>query len=127
MGKNINGNKIKHDLLGEPIGTASAKLRKAILFKLVQSAGLAVCFHCKEKINDISNFSIEHKEAWQSSENPTESFYDLENIAFSHLKCNITAANRHVSHPTQGGEKHKDAKPTNEMVSNININIIVVI
>ncbi len=42
----------------------------------------------------MSEFSIEHKIPWQSAEDPKESFFDLDNIAFSHLKCNIKAASK---------------------------------
>jgi uncharacterized protein YnzC (UPF0291/DUF896 family) len=112
-------NKIKYDLLGEPFGTASAKLRKALLFQMAQELNRDICFRCKEKIDDISNFSIEHKIAWQSSENPIETFYDLNNIAFSHLDCNIAAANKKVPHLSSQGENHSQAILTNKQVSDI--------
>lgn len=89
-----NHSKIKYDLLGEPIGTASNKLRKMVLFQLIRKAGLDNCFQCGEVIDNIDNFSIEHKVPWQSANDPIKSFYDLDNIAFSHLHCNISNARK---------------------------------
>lgn len=74
-----------------PFGTAANRLRKAILFDLVCRLGLDVCHHCEKKIEDIDNFSIEHKTPWLDSDDPVGLFFDMENIAFSHLKCNSVA------------------------------------
>jgi len=115
----MSNNENKYKLLGEPHGTAVAKLKKSLLFKFVKELNLDTCFRCGEKIDDISNFSIEHKIDWQSAKNPIETFYDLDNIAFSHLKCNIVSANKHVPHPSAQGEKNYNAKLTNEIVANI--------
>lgn len=41
-----------------------------------------------------NNLSIEHKIPWLNSENPQGLFFDLQNIAFSHLSCNVGAARR---------------------------------
>lgn len=81
-------------LLGENFSTASHKLRKMILFSLVQKLELDNCHRCTLKIEKIEHFSIEHIEAWQSATDPIESFYSLDNIAFSHLNCNIAAASK---------------------------------
>jgi hypothetical protein len=86
-----NNNKKKFEQLGEPIGTAVHKLRKSILYKFVQILELDICYRCGEKITEIDNFSIEHKIPWQNSDTPRELFYDLDNIAFSHLDCNTKA------------------------------------
>lgn len=37
-------NKKKSEQLGMPLGTASAKLRKSILFNLLKEAGKNICF-----------------------------------------------------------------------------------
>ncbi|MBP7540882.1 MAG: hypothetical protein KA802_13235 [Saprospiraceae bacterium] len=37
-------------------------------------------------------FSIEHKVSWLNSNNPVELYFDLNNISFSHLSCNISDA-----------------------------------
>ena len=77
--------------LGMSIGMATHKLRKAIMFDLVKKAGIDRCYRCGEQILDIDNFSIEHKERWLDSENPQKLFFDLNNIAFSHLGCNSSS------------------------------------
>jgi len=48
-------------VLGMPIGTASNRLRKMILFDLVQRLRLDDCYRCGKKITDVKNLSIEHK------------------------------------------------------------------
>jgi hypothetical protein len=87
-----NSNKKKYDQLGMPFGTAGAKLRKTIIFDLIVKCGLDVCFQCGRKIERVEDFSIEHKQPWLDSENPVGMFFDLNNIAFSHLSCNVGAA-----------------------------------
>lgn len=42
-----------------------------------------------KKIETVKELSIEQKTPWLDSENPVSVFFDLNNIAFSHLKCNI--------------------------------------
>jgi hypothetical protein len=112
------GNKRKDELLGEPHGTANGKLRKSIIFWLVQETGKDICHRCGEKIETIEELSIEHKDNWMSAENPIESFYDLGNIAFSHLGCNVGAADRSNTDYAYG-EKVGNAKLSNIEVINI--------
>lgn len=69
-----------------PLGTASGRLKKEILFSLVQRLGEDNCFKCGQKILTSSELSIEHKKPWLDVD--VSLFWDLENIAFSHLKCN---------------------------------------
>lgn len=83
-------------------GTASGRLRKMIMFELLHETGNLLCFQCGEKIEKIEELSIEHKIPWLDSENPKELFFDLDNIAFSHLSCNTGAARR----PLKGTGKH---------------------
>lgn len=90
----------KQNQLGMPIGTASAKLRKAILFRYVQKCGDDICFQCQKPITDIEDFSIEHKQPYLNAEDPVSLFFDLDNIAFSHLGCNIKASR--VREPSHG-------------------------
>lgn len=87
-------NEKKSEQLGVNYGTASHRLRKKILFDLMVRCDLDTCFQCKEKIENMDEMSIEHKVPWLDSEDPTGLFYDLENIAFSHLSCNISAARK---------------------------------
>ncbi len=69
--------------------TATHKLRKLILFSLVRQTAQDICFRCQTKIENVEELSIEHKTPWLDSNNPVSTFFDLNNIAFSHLRCNI--------------------------------------
>lgn len=84
----------KADQLGMPHGTAQGRLRKNVMFSLIKLCGVDVCFQCGESIDSPDDLSIEHKVPWLDSESPVELFFDLTNIAFSHLKCNAGAARR---------------------------------
>jgi hypothetical protein len=53
--------KTKETLLGEPLGTANHRLRKSILFDLIQKLELDYCYRCRDRIDDIAHLSIEHK------------------------------------------------------------------
>jgi len=87
-------NKKKSELLGVAHGTAQHRLRKSIMFMLVVETNKNICSHCKKIIDNIDHFSIEHISPWMSAEDPKESFYSLNNIAFSHLSCNSSAASK---------------------------------
>lgn len=85
------GNRIKNRLLGMSHGAASNRLRKMLLWQLVVETGQDVCFQCDEQIANIDDLSIDHKEPWQGADDPKAAFFDLHNIAFSHLSCNCGA------------------------------------
>ena len=104
------GNQKKYDQLGMPHGTAMNRLRKSIMFQMAQELGKDICFRCGEKIDSIESLSIEHKEAWQLSENPYKSFFDLGNIAFSHLHCNISSGSKHYAGHGQRGMYHNGCR-----------------
>ena len=87
-------NKRKNELLGMSFGSAAHRLRKSIMFQMAQSLGRDNCFRCGDRIESVDDLSIEHKESWRLSTNPRESFFDLNNIAFSHLSCNSSAGDR---------------------------------
>lgn len=86
----MNCNEKKAKKLGMPLGTAQARLRKMILFQLVQETGKDICFKCGKKIELLEDLSIEHKIPWLHVN--ISLFWDLNNIAFSHLSCNINGA-----------------------------------
>lgn len=100
MNKN---NEIKNKQLGMPYGTANNILRKSILFNLLSKLNENVCFQCGKEIESVDHLSVEHKVPWLHSENPTELFFSLDNIAFSHISCNI-AASRYGGKPTEHGK-----------------------
>ena len=76
----------KSAFLGIPHGTACNRLRKMVLFDLLRRHGENVCFKCAGVIETAEELSIEHKQPWEGIS--IELFWSLENIAFSHLRCN---------------------------------------
>jgi 5-methylcytosine-specific restriction endonuclease McrA len=81
-----HGNQRKKDQLGMPFGTAMHRLRKAVVFDLLQRHGENICYVCNSWIETCEELSIEHKIPWQ--DNNTDLFWNIDNIAFSHRKCN---------------------------------------
>lgn len=84
-----DSNKRKAKFLGMPYGTASARLKKQLMFKFAQELGYDKCYACGKPIETAEDLSVEHKEPWLERESGVEKFWDLDNIAFSHLSCNI--------------------------------------
>lgn len=80
----------KKQQLGMNPSTASAKLIKDLLFDFVIKSGHK-CFRCGG-ILTRDTFSIEHKVSWLNSDNPLKLFFDINNIAYSHLVCNVAAS-----------------------------------
>ena len=76
----------KSAFLGMPFGTACNRLRKLILFDLLRKHCENVCFKCSLPIETPDELSIEHKRPWEGVS--VELYWSLENIAFSHLRCN---------------------------------------
>lgn len=109
------GNEKKHQLLGMNAGTAFHQLRKSIIFQLVCETGKDSCFRCEEKIETVAEFSIEHKDAWMSCNDPLAAFFDLNNIAFSHYSCNCKAASKPRKYDTE--EQRKEARRVSRRAS----------
>jgi 5-methylcytosine-specific restriction endonuclease McrA len=83
-------------------------LDRMIMLNMAQKLGKDVCFRCGNKIENLKDFSVEHKIPWLDAENPKETFFDLDNIAFSHLSCNKSAGRRH---PGKSGIKGIHYRP----------------
>ena len=81
-----NSNNKKSATLGIPHGTANHRLRKNILFFLLKKHHENVCIRCSQVINTVEELSIEHIKPWEGIS--AELFWDLQNVAFSHLHCN---------------------------------------
>lgn len=97
----------KQKQLGMNPSTAQNRLRKLILFDLIKKLKLNKCYQCGEEITESEHLSIEHKIPWLDSENPKELFFDLNNISFSHLSCNVSARrNSSVKHPSATAYKY---------------------
>ena len=85
-------NEVKNRQLGMPFGTASNRLRKMVLFDLLRKHGENICFRCGKEIETYEELSLEHKQPWLNVD--ATLFWDLGNIAFSHLNCNCSTGKR---------------------------------
>ena len=85
--------------------TASGRLVKDILWSLIIKTHQDTCCKCGNKMTR-ETFSIEHKIPWLDSENPVELYFNLENISFSHLSCNIADARK----PTKVSKEQKQSR-----------------
>ena len=72
--------------------TAGNRLKKMLFFKLVQETKKDRCFRCDEKITNYIELSIDHMDAWLDQDNSV--FWNLNNIAYSHLTCNSAKSAR---------------------------------
>lgn len=102
MGTN-KANAVKSAQLGMSFGAACHRLRKLVMFDLLVRHEENICYRCAEPIQTPDELSIEHKEAWQDVS--VNLFWDIQNIAFSHLTCNV-AAGRKVGKWEPGREPH---------------------
>lgn len=75
--------------LGMDVGTASSQLKKSILFSAIKKLNQDTCYRCQKKIDTVNELSIDHIVPWIDSPSPKELFFDLDNVTFSHLSCNI--------------------------------------
>lgn len=82
--------------LGVPHGTALVHLRRKIIYNLLPDQ---ICYRCKQPIESDEDLSIDHIEPWEDRENGKELFWDLDNIAFSHKRCNKQHKTRLIESP----------------------------
>lgn len=80
----------KEIVLGMAWGTAAHRLRKQMMFRLVQKCREDICFRCGNKIESALELSLDHIKDWENVD--VVLFWDLDNIAFSHRNCNVKAA-----------------------------------
>jgi hypothetical protein len=92
MGTKSNAKKVEQ--LGMSQGKAGGKLYRLLLFYMAKKLGMDICFRCGKRIERLEEFSIDHKKAWLDVD--VALFWDLENIAFSHRKCNGAAARKNL-------------------------------
>lgn len=81
----------KKKQLGMPIGTASNRLVKSLLFEFAQKLSLTACYRCHQPIKGPDDMSIDHKVDWLDSNDPISLFFDTTNVALSHKICNSKA------------------------------------
>lgn len=101
--------KERSEQLGMDVGKANHKLVKDILWNFAVKLDMNKCFQCGEEMTR-ETFSIEHKIPWLHSDNPSDLFFDIDNISFSHLKCNIGAARKNLSSCGKIGQYRKGCR-----------------
>lgn len=82
-------------ILGEPYSSANQKLHRMMIFKLLKEDNKNFCYRCKQEIKISKDLSIDHIEDWRpcnGREFKPELFLDMNNIMFSHFKCNAASA-----------------------------------
>lgn len=84
--------------LGMNPSTAANRLVKDVLWKLIQETRQSSCCKCGDPMTR-DTFSIEHVTPWLDSEDPVRLYFDLENISFSHLRCNRESVRRNGAVP----------------------------
>jgi len=92
--KGLNANEINKKYLGMTYAAAKNTLFYDLLFIYTKKTNKDICFQCGEKINSKDELSVEHKIPYMYSEEPKKIYFDLDNIAFSHRKCNYGASRR---------------------------------
>jgi len=94
----------KTKILGESFSNAYYRLTKDLLFSQAIAAG-HTCYRCKEALTR-ETFSIEHKIDWLNHEEAAKMFFDVDNIAYSHLQCNTRAqAYKNRKGPVEDGKR----------------------
>src|SRR5665213_1289385 len=86
-----NSNQRKAETLGMAHGTANSILRRNIVFELLTGTrwmDWGVCYKCKDAIMSPEELSIEHKQPWEGRPGGRELYWDLDNVDFSHRRCN---------------------------------------
>lgn len=99
-------NKRKQQKLGVSIGSAQRRLMKQKLFQILQRIDENNCYRCGKKILSVDELSFDHILPWYTSDVPRETYFDLANVTFSHLRCNAEAGaplnSRDRVNPTTG-------------------------
>lgn len=113
MGMNKEFNKEaslrKTQQLGMDHGTANHRLRKMFMFHMAKQLGMLTCFRCGKEIETCDEMSIDHKQPWLYED--TRLFWDMDNLALSHLKCNVGASRNGVyKHNATSGEQKRKYK-----------------
>jgi len=97
-------NIVRKEIIGMSHASASRQLYRMILLKYLKKLGLNICFRCKKPIEDVETLSLDHKVDWMNHENAHALFWDINNIAFSHKKCNVRGIGDVVKNRPNGME-----------------------
>lgn len=76
----------KAQLLGMNFVTARNRLDRDLLFAFAKKLGHK-CHRCGKDLTR-DTFSVDHIENWSMSDDPVKAFFDIDNVAFSHMWCN---------------------------------------
>lgn len=76
----------KSKALGMSFSTADYRLKKLILFNLLAKNHENMCFRCGQRIETADELTVDHKHPWLDVD--VALFWDMDNIAFSHSRCN---------------------------------------
>jgi hypothetical protein len=104
----------KKQQLGMNPSTAANRLVKDILWKLIQDSGKDLCCKCGANMSR-ETFSIEHVVPWLDSEDPVGLYFDLDNISFSHLKCNVADGRKPVKKYHTPAERNAAKRPYDKL------------
>ena len=108
----------KSKQLGMSFGTAGARLKRLIIWSLLVELNLEHCYRC-EQLMSVDTYSIDHDINWL--DNDVELFWDITNIRYSHLSCNVQASSRNDKHcPEENSwcSSCKECRPTFEFGNN---------
>jgi hypothetical protein len=105
----IDRHKSMSSQLGMPRGTAAGRLRKLVLFDVLRRHNENICYRCGQSILFSGELSIEHKMPWEHVD--ANLFWDINNIAFSHLSCNIKSCRK----PQKGRPSQRRITPPEGM------------
>jgi hypothetical protein len=72
---------------GVSVSTARTQLINRLMFDMIVQLNKNTCFRCHNAMT-VKDFSIEHVIPWAWEENAHELFMDVNNITFSHRRCN---------------------------------------
>lgn len=72
--------------LGMNPATASGRLVRDMLFKMICDTDQNKCHYCSEQMSR-EDFNITHKDAWLDSKDPVGLYFDLDNVTFAHTSC----------------------------------------
>lgn len=72
--------------LGMDAATATARLKKQLMFHMAQQLNMTTCFRCGKEIERWEELSLDHKEPWLYVD--VQLFWNMDNLAFSHWECN---------------------------------------
>lgn len=95
-------------LLGMSFMTARQRLDRDLLFAFATAAGHK-CYRCGGELTR-DDFSVEHKEHWTGASDPKAAYFDLSNIAYSHVHCNSKFSTRNREHSYAKGCRCDECK-----------------